>query len=52
MQKQRCWRQAMMALVSDLETRHLQRHRTLATASVEAVVMLNLGSLLLWFLVM
>jgi len=47
MQKQRCWRQAMMALASGLEARHLQRRRTLATVSVEAVVLLNLASLVL-----
>ena len=37
----------MMALASGLEARHLPRRRTLATASVETVVMLNLGSLIL-----
>lgn len=47
MQKQRCWREAMMALASGLQARHLQRRRTLASASVEALVLLNLGSLVL-----
>ena len=47
MQRKECWRQAMMALASGLEPRHLQRHRTLASASVETVVLLNLGSLVL-----
>ena len=36
-----------MALAIGLEARHLQRRRALETASVEAVVMLNLGSLVL-----
>ena len=37
----------MMALASGLEARHLQRRRTLAAVSVETVVLLNLGSLVL-----
>ena len=36
-----------MALASGLEARLHQRRRTQATASVETVVMLNLGSLIL-----
>lgn len=47
MMKQRFWQQATSALVSGLDPRHLQRHRTLASLSVEGVVMLNLGCLVL-----
>ena len=41
------WRQATMALVSGLEPRHLQRHRTMAALPAEGVILLNLGSLAL-----
>ena len=47
MMKQRFWHQATQALVNGLKVQHLQRHRSMAAAPVEAVVMLNLGSLLL-----
>ena len=40
----------MVALTSGLEARHLQRRRTLAAAPVEAVVLLNLSSLVLLLL--
>ena len=47
MHTQRFWQQATLALVSGLETRHLQRHRTLAAVPVEGVLVLNLGCLIL-----
>lgn len=47
MHTQRFWQQATLALVSGLEPRHLQRHRSLASLPVEGVVVLNLGCLLL-----
>ena len=43
----RHWQNATQALVSGLEARNLQRHRTMAALPAEGVILLNLGSLAL-----